>query len=92
MAAHEARRPFLCALEGDLCQNGTSARMGPARNGTLAPERQVQGVWGAGSPPGKSYKQGLPGVPCGARFARGDPLRKRTFVAKNAKVFKNNGI
>ena len=25
--------------------------MGPAWPGTLAPERQVQGVWGAGSPP-----------------------------------------
>ncbi len=24
----------------------------------------------------------------GARFARGDPLKKRTFLAKNAKVLK----
>ncbi len=37
---------FLCALPG------TFATMGPAWPGTLAPERQVQGVWGAGSPPG----------------------------------------
>ena len=37
---------LICALEG------TFATMGPALHGTLAPERQVQGVWGAGSPPG----------------------------------------
>ena len=33
-------------------KEGSFARMGPAWPGTLAPERQVQGVWGAGSPPG----------------------------------------
>jgi len=33
--------------------------MGPARNGALAPERQVQGVWGAGSHPGyRKIKEG----------------------------------
>ena len=37
---------FLCALPG------TFATMGPAWPGTLAPERQVQEGWGAGSPPG----------------------------------------
>ena len=31
---------------------GSFATMGPAWHGSLAPERQVQGVWGAGSPPG----------------------------------------
>ena len=30
----------------------TFATMGLAWHGTLAPERQVQGDWGAGSPPG----------------------------------------
>ena len=33
-------------------KEGNFARMGPAWPGALAPERQVQGVWGAGSPPG----------------------------------------
>ena len=31
----------------ELCHNGTGVR-----HGSLAPERQVQGVWGAGSPQG----------------------------------------
>ena len=48
---------FHCASLGSLsfflvvgAKEGSFARMGPAWPGTLAPERQVQGVWGTGSP------------------------------------------
>ena len=63
---------------------GTFARMGPLPEWDLRGMGPwVQGVW---KPLGKSYKQGLPGVPFGARFAPLDPLRKRTLGAKKAKV------
>ncbi len=42
----------LFVLVVGFLKEGTFAGIGPAWPGTLAPERQVQGVWGAGSPPG----------------------------------------